>query len=178
MQTTQRLAGFVMLVAASCQTQPNENGQAPVASESRASASPPQSGAAEPQGPQVVGAALSGARRVSVAELLAQPGDFVGQTVRLEGPVTAMCHHQRAWFAVKDDAKHATQSVRVKTRPAFLVPLGVIGKRATTEGRVELVQVPQAMAQHYASDHGLGDPKAVTGPIEAPVIVATGAEFD
>jgi hypothetical protein len=149
-----------------------ENGSSAV----RGPATP--NGATPSRGPRAVGAALTGARRVSVAELLAKPGDFVGQTVRLEGEVTAMCHHARAWFAVKDDGQTGTQYLRVQTKPAFSVPPGVIGKRARTEGRVALVQVPAAMAQHYASDHGLGDPKVVTGPVDAPTLIATGAEFD
>jgi len=164
--STAKLACLVVALAtSSCQTQPNvDEGASPQATGQTA--------------PQAVGAALAGAKRVSVAALLTKPSDFVGQTVRLEGEVTAMCHHQRAWFAIRDDATPANHYVRIQTRPAFLVPQGVIGKRAKAEGRVELVQVPQTMAQHYASDHGLGDPKAVTGPVQAPVIIATGAEFE
>ena len=182
MRTTARVAFLVMALATSCQTKPDANGQASLPS-ARPTGVPParsarQSAEAPSQGPWTVGAALGGARRVSVAELLAKPNDFVGQTVRLEGEVIAMCHHQRAWFALRDDDNPARQYVRVQTRPAFLVPQGVIGKRAKAEGRVELVQVPQAMAKHYAADHRLGDAKAVTGPVDAPVIVATGAEFD
>ncbi|MBN1608417.1 MAG: DUF4920 domain-containing protein [Polyangiaceae bacterium] len=166
MQSTAKLACLMMALAtSSCQTKPDAGGGPSVQSMGSTAT-------------QAVGAALAGAKRVSVAELLAKPAGFVGQTVRLEGEVTAMCHHQRAWFAIRDDATPASQYVRVQTRPAFLVPTGAIGKRAKAEGRVELVQVPQAMAQHYASDHGLGDPKAVTGPVQAPVIIAMGAEFD
>jgi hypothetical protein len=142
------------------------------------SSSTTDAGTAPAQGHQVVGAALAGVHRVTVAELVAKPRDFMGRAVRVEGEVTAMCHHQRAWFAVKDDGPTAGKYIRVQATPAFLVPAGVIGKHVKAEGRVELVQVPEATARHYAADQRLGDPKTVNGPVEAPVIIATGAEFN
>lgn len=194
MRTTPELAFLVVAAAVSCQSRPDVSGQAALGESAAAARSSAHSGRhasagstrkplaaadaattpATPDGPQAVGSRLAGSRRVTVGEVLTRPHEYVGQTIRVEGEVIAMCHHRRTWFAVRD----AGEYVRIQTTPAFLVPAGVIGRRAKAEGRLELVQVPATTARHYAAGHGLGDPKRVNGPVEAPVLVATGAEFD
>jgi hypothetical protein len=104
-----------------------------------------------------VGAKLGALAAVKVTDLLARPGDFAGKMVRLEGNVSAMCGHRRAWFAVQAEDRSG-QAVRVVTAPAFLVPPGTVGKRARTEGLVEVAQ-PAG-----------GGPARIT-------VRATGAEF-
>ncbi len=113
---------------------------------------------------------LAGAQAVSVAELLANPEAFAGKTVRLEGNVSAMCTHRRAWFSVQSDDRSGGY-VRIIAAPKFLVPEGSIGKRARTEGVVEIVEVPKEQAEHYAAEHQLPP------QFKAPVLRATGAEF-
>ena len=119
---------------------------------------------------QAVGAKLASAQGASVAELAQMPEGWVGKTVRVEGNVSAMCTHRRAWFALSSDDKNGGV-VRVVTAPAFLVPEGAIGKRARTEGVVELVDVDPETAAHYAEEHGL------PAQTKAAVLRATGAEF-
>ena len=126
---------------------------------------------------QMVGQKLAGAPVVSVRDLLANPNAYQGKTVRLEGDVSAMCQHRRAWFAVQDDGEREGRYVRVVTAPAFLVPAGSVGRRARTEGRVSVVEVPAGSAKHYAEEHKLGDPSAVRGAERRIVISAFGAEF-
>lgn len=87
-----------------------------------------------------VGAKLSGLRAVKVADLLAKPQDYAGQKVRVEGNVSAMCGHRRAWFAVQSEDRSGS-AVRVFAAPSFLVPAGSVGKKARTEGVVEVAQV-------------------------------------
>lgn len=119
---------------------------------------------------QAVGARLAGVAGASVAELSQMPEGWAGKTVRLEGNVSAMCTHRRAWFALQSDDKDGGV-VRVVTAPTFLVPEGAIGKRARVEGMVELVDVDPATAQHYAQEHQL------PAQTKAAVLRATGAEF-
>lgn len=116
------------------------------------------------------GAKLANVPGISVAELLAAPESYAGKTVHLEGNVSAMCHHMRSWFSIQSEDKSGGV-VRVMAAPAFLVPEGSIGKRARTEGVVELVEIPLEQAQHYAAEHNL--------PLQtkAAVIRASGAEF-
>lgn len=87
----------------------------------------------------LVGAKLNSVPVTPVADLLARPQAFAGKTVRLEGNVTAMCSHRRAWFAIQSEDRSGA-SVRVWAAPAFLVPAGSIGKKARTEGLVEVTQ--------------------------------------
>lgn len=119
----------------------------------------------------VVGSPLQGAKRVSVDELVSNPKPYVGKPIRVEGKVAAMCHHRRAWFAVQEPAGRG-KYVRVIAAPAFLVPPQSIGKTARTEGVVEWIELPAAMARHYEQEHRLGP-----APARQVVIRATGAEL-
>jgi hypothetical protein len=118
---------------------------------------------------------LNDAPTVSVKNLLAAPDRYAGQRIHLEGNVTGMCRHKRAWFALKDTGDASDAYVRVITAPSFLVPENSVGRQGRTEGLVEVVDVPAPAARHYADDHKLGDPAA---PVRRTVIIrATGAEF-
>lgn len=125
-----------------------------------------------------VGSKLLGGDTVKVADLLARPDDFVGKTVRLEGNVSAMCHHRRGWFAVIDDGDRSGTVVRVVTAPAFLVPQDAIGKKVRTEGTVEVVEVAADTARHFANDHQVGNADEIgAAPVKSIVVRAMGAEF-
>jgi len=124
---------------------------------------------------QVVGAKLAGASPVTVRELLSNPDAFAGKRVHLEGDVTAMCHHKRAWFAIQDPGDRSGQFVRILAAPAFLVPPQSIGKKARAEGTVEIIELPAATQQHLAREHDLGPTSAE--PQKRVVLRATGAEI-
>ncbi|MBI4705202.1 MAG: hypothetical protein HY744_29185 [Deltaproteobacteria bacterium] len=126
---------------------------------------------------QVVGAPLAGVPLVTVADLVARPEELAGRSVRLEGRVSAMCQHARAWFAVQNEGASEGAFVRVLTTPRFLVPPGAIGKRARAEGTVELVEVSAEAAKHFAGEHQLGEPGKAEGPAKRAIVRATGAEF-
>jgi hypothetical protein len=126
---------------------------------------------------QLIGAKLAGAELVKVADLTARPEEFAGKTVRVEGDVSAMCHHRRAWFAVQDEGDRSGGFVRVMTTPKFLVPAGSIGKKARVEGTVEVVEVPAKRAKYFAKGHKMGDAEKISGPVKRPVIRATGAQL-
>jgi hypothetical protein len=124
---------------------------------------------------QIVGAKLAGAPPVTVERLLAEPEVFAGKTVRLEGDISAMCHHKRRWFAVQDPGDRSGRYVRVLAAPAFLVPPHSIGKKARTEGMVEVIEVPAKTRQHLAREHDLGP--AQDEPQKQVVLRASGAEI-
>jgi hypothetical protein len=122
------------------------------------------------------GAALAGEPVVTVADLLAHPETYAGKAVRLEGNVTAMCTHERAWFAVQDNDRSG-HFVRVSTTPAFLVPQDAIGKRARTEGVVEVVDANASQSEHLAKEHQLAAGQDSSASGKSVTVRARGAEF-
>ncbi len=124
-----------------------------------------------------VGAALTAVPTVALDDLTRQPETYAGKRVRLEGLVTAMCAHRRAWFALRSPGNDQGANVRVVTAPAFLVPSGSTGRHARTEGIVELVEVSAGAARHYSRDHRLRDPTNPETAHRAVVLRASGAEF-
>jgi hypothetical protein len=123
-----------------------------------------------------VGEPFGEIQKVEIAALLADPDTYVGQSVRLEGSVASYCHHQRGWFALAD-AEGAV--VRLVTAPAFKVPGSIEDVHGVGVGTVEIIEIPEAQAKHFADDHGLGSqkPEEISGPQKRVIVKATGAEF-
>jgi hypothetical protein len=131
------------------------------------------------QGRSVVhlGAELSRSEALPVAQLLTRGAEFDGQTVVLEGDVSAMCGHRRAWFAV-NAGDQSGKNLRVITAPAFLVPPDSVGKSALVEGIVELLEVKASHAEHISEEHKLGESGEVgDGTVTQVVLRAKGADF-
>jgi len=113
--------------------------------------------------------ASPGAVTVKLADLLANPEQYVGRTLHVEGPVTHMCTHKRAWFAL---GEASGKTLRVIAAPRFLVPANAIGRLARVDGTIEMREIPDAVAKHVAEEHGQ------TTPIRrVPLFNASGAEF-
>jgi hypothetical protein len=113
--------------------------------------------------------ASAGAEQVKLADLLAKPEQYVGRTLHVEGPVTHMCTHRRAWFALGVDNGN---TLRVLAAPRFLVPANAIGRLARVDGTLEMREIPDNVAKHVAEEHGL------TTPVRRVALFnASGAEF-
>lgn len=129
-------------------------------------------------GQQTVGEPmLDSVELVNAADIIANPDQFAGRTVKISGQVKGYCHHRRAWFAL--DVPTATPPyIRVLTAPAFLVPEGAINALATTVGVVEVQEVTGSRVHHYEQEHQLGSGNHDgVGRAKRVVIRATGAEF-
>lgn len=113
---------------------------------------------------------------VSVAELLSKPDAYLGKVVQVEGDISAMCTHKRGWMAVVAEDKSG-RNLRIMTAPTFLVPPESIGKTAHAEGKIDVIEVPEAMAKHLAADHKLDELKVKDGKVQQVVMHATGADF-
>ncbi len=120
--------------------------------------------------------ASSEAPAVEIAAILAEPGAFLGKAVRVTGDVVAMCEHKRDWFALAPAGTRET-FVRVLTGEDSRVPEDAIGKVASAEGTVDLVEISEAKARHFAKSHELGDPEQIDGPEQQIVVRASHAEF-
>lgn len=152
--------------------------ETPASSKQRAAS---KAGGAKATGPgNHLGQPFAAKEITSLEQVFKNPKGYEGKTLRVEGVVTAHCHHQLAWFALRSDPK-ATQVLRVMTRPAFLVPKDVKHgvTRASAEGVIELKTVPEAHAKHLAKEHGLfgGEPDKISGPQYVLSLRASGARF-
>jgi len=125
---------------------------------------------------QHVGAEFSNAPPMTVTDALAGADKLAGKPVQLEGYVSAMCQHRRAWFAVVG-RDQTGDTVRVLTAPAFLVPAGVVGKQVRVEGTLASAPLSAETAKHLTSSHKLPTTNAPGGTGTEVVMNATVAEF-
>lgn len=102
----------------------------------KAGAAPAQAGAAAPPagGRRNFGAPLgAGTERVTLSELVREPGRYADKTVRVEGKVSAVCQNRGCWLELGDDAGSAHVKL---SGHSFFVPQDARGKRAEVEARV------------------------------------------
>jgi hypothetical protein len=75
-----------------------------------------------------------------IAQLLARPADFQGQTVRVEGVVTGVCTMMGCWMALAPADAPKGPAILIKVDDGVIVfPTSARGKRATAQGVVERV---------------------------------------
>ena len=81
-----------------------------------------------------------------IATLLAKPGDFVGQKVRVDGVITGVCEKRGCWMQMTDP--DTGQGVRIKVEDGVIVfPYESMGHRAAAEGTFEAVKLtPEQVA--------------------------------
>ncbi len=74
---------------------------------------------------------------VDVAAVLANPASFVGKTVRLEGPVNAVCEKAGCWLKLGS----RESAILVDTAHAFVVPTSdILDRSAIAEGEVKVIE--------------------------------------
>ena len=107
----------------------------------------------EAQQPQKFGTGVSLAESTPLADLLDRPADFAGQTVRVEGIVSAVCAGMGCWMAFAPAAAQDGRTMLVKVDDGVIVfPLSAKGRRAAAQGVVERIGT-DAEAQEAAAEH-------------------------
>ncbi|MEM8995651.1 MAG: DUF4920 domain-containing protein [Acidobacteriota bacterium] len=117
---------------------------------------------------------------VPIAELVATPERWDGQTVRVQGEITGVCPKKGCWMELKDgDAR-----VRVKVEDDVIVfPADATGHKATAQGRLEIREMSRedylGWARHLAEEQGAAFDAASIGdgPYRLIQIRGTGAEI-
>ncbi len=109
-----------------------------------------------------------GARVVPVADVLASPEKYDGQTTRVAGIVTEVCEAKGCWLRLAPSAD-AEDAIFVKfTCPieGRLIPLEAKGRPATVEGQIAVTELTVDEARHYAEDAGATPEEiaAITSP--------------
>jgi hypothetical protein len=132
-------------------------------------------------GPLHVGAEITVERPTPIADILAQPAEHVGKTVRVEGEVHAVCTRMGCWMDLGDAAGHR---IRVKVEDGVLVfPPEAAGKPAVAQGTVTVEELSRekyiAWQRHLASEGGEPfDEEAVgNGPFRLVQIAGSGADI-
>jgi hypothetical protein len=99
------------------------------------------------------GAGVTLATATPIDALMANPQDFVGKTLRVDGVVAAVCEMAGCWMELRTspaDEKTAG-TIRIKVKDGEIVfPVAAKGKKASVEGVFE--KVDAAMAKEYAMD--------------------------
>jgi hypothetical protein len=108
-------------------------------------------------GGTVYGKGVSGAKPVTVAELLSNPAEYVGKTVRVEGTVSDVCPMAGCWMNLADPKGERTVRIKV-TDGEIVFPVTAKGRPAVAEGlftRIEITK-DQALerAKHEAEERG------------------------
>ena len=115
-----------------------------------------------------------------ISEILANPADFVGKTVLVEGEVGDVCTMAGCWMKLRSDKEG---EIRIKVKDGEIVfPVEATGSTALVEGTVYTIEFTQEEAveylKHMAEDAGKEfDESTVTGPMIIYQIRGLGAEI-
>ncbi|MCU0866975.1 MAG: DUF4920 domain-containing protein [Planctomycetes bacterium] len=90
-------------------------------------------------------------------EVLKNPEAFSGKTVRIEGPVTAVCQTKGCWMHL--GAQQPPVMVKFKDY-GFFMPKDASGRTAVVEGTMTLKQETVEQTKHYLEDAGKKDEAA------------------
>lgn len=107
-----------------------------------------------------LGTGVSLKESTPIKDVIAQPRDFVGKTIRIDGVATAVCAHMGCWMAIAPDGDENGATVRLKVEDGVIVfPVSAKGKKVSAEGVFEAVgNSPESM--EAAGEHAKADPKA------------------
>jgi len=127
-------------------------------------------------GPEVFGTGVSLESVTPIEQVIDRPAEFEGQTVRVEGVVTAVCAHLGCWMALAPGDAPSEKTVLLKVDDGVIVfPIAAKGRRVVAQGVVQRVGTDPE-AQEAAAEHsrqtGTGAPESAEGRWQ---IKATGA---
>jgi hypothetical protein len=78
-----------------------------------------------------------------IADVIAKPAGFAGQTIRVEGVVTAVCEHMGCWMTLAPAGATGEKpaTLRLKVDDGVIVfPVSSRGKTAVAQGVIERVR--------------------------------------
>ncbi|MEJ2187998.1 MAG: DUF4920 domain-containing protein [Acidobacteriota bacterium] len=77
---------------------------------------------------------------VAIANLLANPDDYVGKKVRVDGVITGVCKKRGCWMQITDP--ESGEGVRIKVDDGVIVfPYEAMGNEAAAEGIFEAIKL-------------------------------------
>jgi hypothetical protein len=104
---------------------------------------------------------------VAIDALVANPDDYVGKKVRVDGVITGVCQKRGCWMQLTDP--ESGNGVRIKVEDGAIVfPPTAMGREATAEGVFEAIKLtPEQTAARTASerDSTEGEDGSTGGPM-------------
>lgn len=132
-------------------------------------------------GQEQYGKQLTLKKTTKIADLLANPKEYEGKKVLVEGKITDVCSMMGCWIMIQDD--EAVEPIQFKVDDGVIeFPMEVKGKKALAEGVVSVKTYTQdeliKQARHMAEEKGEGDkfdPSTIKGPKTVVRIMGEGA---
>ncbi len=97
---------------------------------------------------RVFGKGVSSEDTIAISELLAHPGDYLGKTVRVQGPVVGVCKKRGCWMDLGSDKEF--QKITIKVEDGEIVfPVDCLGDWAIAEGEFSALPLTREQAIRY-----------------------------
>ena len=115
-----------------------------------------------------------------ISDIYANPDQFNGKRVKVQGPIVDVCAERGCWIAIGSDQEF--QTLRFKVDDGVIVfPLEIKGQTAAVEGVLTVTTLSVAdqieQGEHMAKEKKTTfDPKTVKGPKTSIQIKGEGAE--
>ncbi len=104
--------------------------------------------AAQPVAGKVYGAGVTSAETTKVSELLANADQYLGQTVRVQGPIVNLCKSRGCWIEIASDKEMQTIQLKVEDNVIVFEP-ELLGQTAIVEGVLEGIPLTYEQACAY-----------------------------
>lgn len=99
------------------------------------------------------GAAIGGAKRVSLAKAMKNPEKYSDKPILVEGVIVRSCKMEGCWLELAP--ANESQSIRIKMKDhAFFVPLDAAGLKAKVEGVMSVKTLSKKEVDHLMKEDG------------------------
>jgi hypothetical protein len=132
-------------------------------------------------GATTYGKPLTVKETTKVSDILANPDQYNGKRVKVEGPVVDVCQMRGCWIKIAGDKDFESLTFKVDDG-VITFPMSARGKTALVEGIVSVttqsVEEQRKHGEHMAQEQGKTfDPASVKGPKTVILLKGEGAEI-
>jgi hypothetical protein len=97
---------------------------------------------------RVFGKGVSSEDTIAISELLAHPENYLGETVRVQGPVVGLCKKRGCWMDLGSDQEFQKLTIKVKDGE-IVFPVDCLGEWAIAEGEFTALPLKREQAIRY-----------------------------
>ena len=172
--------GLGILSAQACRSAPSEQERAPHSSEPHSSEAEvqPRASASSASKTSVYGSAIGAGNRAKLSEVLAEPAQYEGKTVVVEGEVRRVCKKMGCWMELATANSDTAPGCRVFFGAhQFFIPKDSDGARARVQGEVQVQKVQASFVEHLEQEGASFKSKNPDGTANEVRLVASGVEL-